>query len=202
MIDLEFEEIRRLVGPHAHRRLEAHAKLRALATIEGALGGQRTQPSEADLRKLARDIRKGRSWQDLFPGVASLRLDTSGSGLTISIRITKAEGEAVRLVPEGTPGAAVVAFRKVNETSFYSLALSDLAEKIGLSQPKTLAAIKELRLQESDDCFRVFTFKTQQLKRYSAKALDALKEGVPKLNMEEVWQRHKPSGKAVPRPKP
>jgi hypothetical protein len=58
-------------------------------------------------------------------------------------------GEAVHLVPEGTPGAMIVSVKRVNELDFYSLGLKDLADKIEISQPRTLALVKHLNLQGS-----------------------------------------------------
>ena len=39
-------------------------------------------------------IREGVGWEELFPGVASLNLSTTGTGINVDIRITKKEGEA------------------------------------------------------------------------------------------------------------
>jgi hypothetical protein len=50
--------------------------------------------------------------------------------------VTKKEGVAVHLVPEGTAGAEVIAVRKVNETGFNSLSHQQVSQQIGLSPPK------------------------------------------------------------------
>ena len=100
-------------------------------------------------------------------------------------------------MPEGTPGATVVAVKRVSELSYYSLGLHQLANKVGLTPPKCLAAIKELRIQESEEYFRLFRIGSQLHKRYSPKALDILKKEVPKLDMQDVWERHKPRRKAA-----
>jgi len=115
MMDLEFREIKELVRPGSRRRLQARAKLRSLAVVEASLRGERSQPTDGELNKLIREIQGNRRWRTLFPGVATLRLDTENTAGSISIRLTKKEGEAVHLVREGTPGATVVAVRRVNE---------------------------------------------------------------------------------------
>ena len=195
LVDIEFEEIRKLVAPKSRQRLAAHAKLRALAIIEASLRGERSQPPEAELETLVKQIQQKRTWQELFPGVASLQLDTSGSGLTVTIRIGKKEGESVRLVPEGTPDATVVAVHKINETSFYSLGLKDLAKKLGLSEPKTLAVVKALGIQKQAELFREITLGKSKFKRYSHLALEKLQKELPTLDIAAIWAAHSPPGK-------
>lgn len=115
LLDEEFAEVKRLVAPGSRKRLEARARLRSLAVIEAALAGQQSQPSKSELDKMIRGIQEGKLWTDLFPGVATLRLNTDGTGLSFSIRLTKREGEAIHLDKEGTPGATIVAIKRVNE---------------------------------------------------------------------------------------
>ena len=201
LIDLDFEEIKSLVAPKSRKRVLAHAKLRALAVIEASLRGERSQPSEGELAKLVRRIQSKAEWPELFPGVASLRLDTSGDGLAVCIRITKKDGDAVHVVPEGTPGATVLAVRKINETSFYSLGLKDLAQKLDLNQAKALALVEELEIQKKEELFRVITLGKSKFKRYSQLALEKIQKELPQLDIDKVWAAHKPSGrKPVPTP--
>ncbi|MBT9132788.1 MAG: hypothetical protein DDT33_01317 [Firmicutes bacterium] len=195
MIETEFQDIKSLLTLNSRKQLEARAKLRGLAIIEASLQGIRSQPSDYELRKLIRQVQKDRSWQDLFPGVASLRLDTDGTGLTVSIRLTKGEGDPVRLVKEDAPEATVVAVKRVNELSYYSLGLKALSEKLGITQPKTLALVKHLRIQESDDYFKTFWLGTTQFKRYSLKALQILREALPAADMNSIWRTHRPRPK-------
>jgi hypothetical protein len=109
LFDMEAREIRKLLAPGSRRRTEAEAKLRSLAIVENALRGEKTQPSIGELRRLAGEIGAGhKSWNEIFPSVATITLTTSGYGPSIDLRISKT-GLPVQLVPEGTPGAAVVA---------------------------------------------------------------------------------------------
>lgn len=191
-INAEFEDIKQLLAPGRRERLQARAKLRALAIIEASLSGVRSQPAEGELGRLAARVMKGETWPDLFPGVATLRLVTKGTGLNVSLRITKSKGEPIHLVPEGTPGATVVAVKRVDELGFYSLGLSDLAEKVGLTQPKTLAVVKHLGIQESADYFKQVRISKSKFKRYSAKALDLIKRKLPELDLAAIWEEHRP----------
>jgi hypothetical protein len=196
MIRAEFEDIRSLVAPTARKMLRARARIRALAVIESSLNGIRTQPGEGDLNRLLRAVRVGKSWDELFPGVASLQLTTdSPDGIPIAIRITKREGQPVHLVPEGTPNAMVVSVKRVNELDYYSLGLKDLAQKTGLSQNRAVALVRHLELQNSTEFFKAIPIGKQIFKRYSQKALDAMHQALKTVDMAKVWSLHKPSGR-------
>ncbi len=196
IIDAEFEEIKKLVAPGHRRGLESAARLRSIAIIDASLSGAKAQPEDGDLKRFVGQIRSGKSWTEIFPGVASLTLDTSGTGMTFSIRLTKKEGVPVHLVPEGTPGATIVSVKRVNELDFYSMSLKNVAGHLGMSMPRALALIQHLKIQDDQEFFRVFTIGSQIHKRYSQKALEHLHEKAGTLNMDEVWSAHKPKGKA------
>lgn len=190
LIDAEFAEIKKLLRPKSRKRLDAKAKLRSLAIIEASVTGVRSQPGEAELKRLIGGITRGTRWQTLFPGVASMNLDTEGSGLTVSIRLAKSKGEPVLLVPEGTPGATVVAVKRVDELGFYSLGLTQLAKKLRMTMPKTLALVRHQKIQDSEDCYKEMRVGKSTFKRYSAIALDRLKSAIQEVDMEEVWLKH------------
>lgn len=189
LMEIEFEDTKRLLKPGSRKEFNAKAKLRSFAIIEASLNGSRLQPSDRELSKLISQIRRGRNWQQIFPGIKRLVLNTDGEGLNVSLKITKKEGQPVHLVPEGTPGATIVAVRKVNELSYYTLSLSELATKLKLSQPKLLAVIRELKMQGKPELYREFKFGTALHKRYSPKALDCLAQELPNLDIDKIWKK-------------
>jgi len=191
MVEADFKEIKQLLKPKSRRQIEAKAKLRALAIVESSLEGIRSQPSELDLKKMVKEVMAGKKWQDIFPGVASLQLSAEGTGINVDIRITKKEGEAVHLVPEGTPGATVLAVKRVNELDYYSLSTTELAKKAKLTSPKLVALVWHLKLQESDEYFKQLKVGKSVFKRYSAKALDKIKKSLSEVNMDEVWAAYR-----------
>jgi hypothetical protein len=192
LISKEFKEIKNLIKPGSRKRIQARAKLRSIAIIESSLKGVRSQPSKTELEKYLREAAKGMKWQNIFPGVASLKLDTEGTGLSVSIRLTKSKGEPVHVVPEGTPGATVVAVKRVNELSYYSLGLKNLAEKLSLTQPKTFALVKYTKIQDSDQYYKEIKVGKSLFKRYSPKALHKLKKSLKIVDMDEVWNTCRP----------
>jgi Domain of unknown function (DUF3644) len=198
LISTEFEEIRTLVAPRSRQRLLAASRLRSLAVLENALSDDSTQPTKRDLDRLVRRVRAGEEWRSLFPGVARLELASEGTGLTVSIRLTKAEGTPVRLVKEGSPEAAdatLPATKRVNELDFYSMGLRSLATKLGISEPRAVALVNHLRIQDNSEYFKAIRVDSQLYKRYSARALDLLKKTLPTIDMKEVWRLHRPGGK-------
>jgi hypothetical protein len=185
------EEIRELVSPHSRKWVEARSKARSLAIMEAAVNGDTVQPSDSELNSLLRKAARGERWDRLFPGVAKLRMDTNGDGISYTIRITKAEGIPIRLVKESEEASGVVAVRRVNELSYYSLGLKDVAQRVGLSAPRTLAVIYHLGLQGDDEYFKQLTIGSARFKRYSNKAVQNIREQLPDLDMGDVWAQWK-----------
>lgn len=195
LMDVEFDDIKKIVKPGSRKLFQARAKLRSFAIVEASLGGSRSQPSESELRKIAKRVSKGENWRDIFPGIRRLKLSAEDNGINVALKITKSKGEPIHLVPEGTPSATVVAVRRVAELDFYTLNLTALAKKTNLTQPKILAVVKHLKLQNNLDYFKEFSFGASHFKRYSPKALDKIVKELPNLNMNQIWNMHKPSGK-------
>ncbi|MDR7548777.1 MAG: hypothetical protein QN131_02415 [Armatimonadota bacterium] len=188
----EVETVRNLLKPGTRRKVQARARIRALAILEAATRGERTQPTDGELNKVLGRLGRGEKWTSVFPGVASLALSVNGEGIPVQIRITKKEGVPIHLVPEGTPGASVVAVRRVNELDYYTLGLKQLAGHIGLSMPRTLAVVRHLRLQQDKEYFKEIQVGSQRFKRYSSKALERVKKELPALNLDDIWARYGP----------
>ncbi len=195
LFDSEVGEIKKLLGPGRRRRLEALARLRPLAILDATIRGEKGQPSDADLRRIGKEVSKGRTWADIFPGAAAVEIVTDGTGPSLLLRLSKKEGIPVQLVPEGTPGALVVAVKRVNELDFYSLGAKQLAEKVGLTMPKLLAVVDYLDLRRNQECYKEFKIGSQTHKRYSPKAIDTIKEALKKESADDIWRKHRTKSK-------
>ncbi|MBZ5676007.1 MAG: hypothetical protein LAP61_17335 [Acidobacteriia bacterium] len=190
LFDNEVKEVTRLLRPGSRRRIEAIAKLRSLAIVEGAFQGEKLQPGESDLQKLAREVKGGKSWEEMFPGVAALDLTSHGHGPAIDLRITKKDGTPVTIVPEGTPGASVVAIKRVDELGFYNLGPTQLAEHLKLTPPKCWALMRYLDLRSDPECFKEFVIGKTRHARYSQKALTRMTDALKEISIEEIWKSH------------
>lgn len=192
LFDTELEEVKKLLEPGKRHRLEALAKLRGLAIVHGAIEGKTTQPTVADLHKLGSSILKGKTLHDLFPGIATVNLTTSGSGLGIELRITKNQGIPVQLVREETvPGAPVIAVKRVDELGFYNLGRDDLAAKVNLNGPMTSAMIWHLDLQNDPDCHKEICIGKSHFHRYSQKAIAKFKQALENVDQAAVWAAYR-----------
>jgi hypothetical protein len=195
LFEREVEEVKKLLKPGGRKQIQATARLKTLAILDGAVKGERIQPSAGELRKLIKRVRGGLTWEQLFPGIASIQITADGHGPSISLRITKKEGIPIQLVKEGTEGSFVGGVKRVNELDFYSLRLGQLSEKLALSEPKTLALIRHAKLQENPDHYKLIQIGSSKFPRYSAKALDYLAATLPAVSMDEVWNAHRPRKK-------
>ena len=102
-------------------------------------------------------------------------MTSSGSGPSFSLRITKKEGIPIQLVPEGTPGASVVAVKRVDELGFYSLGARELAVKCSVSVPAVISAVDFLALREDKEFYKEIRIGKSTFKRYSPAAIPEIK---------------------------
>ena len=198
LFESEIDEIRKLLRPGRRRKIEAEARLRPLTILDATIRGEKGQPGQGDLRRIARSIIKGQDWAAVFPGVAAVNITAEGAGASLSLRLTKKEGAPIHLVPEGTPGASVVAVKRVNELDYYSLGAKQLAENVGLSLPMLLVVIHHLKIREDKDCYKEFKIGKSLHKRYSPQAINVVSDALKKIKPEEIWAAHYPKkAKAV-----
>ncbi len=188
-------EIERLLAPGSRRTVEALAKLRALGITEGALNGEPGPPSDLDLNRLSKAVRKGLPWESIFPGVASLETTASGTGLAMNFRISKKEGMEIRVVPEGTPGAVVV-LKRVNELGFYSLTFKELAAKVKLTTARTTALLWHLNLKDDPDYAKEFALGKTKIRQYSPKTVERINDALATIDIDQVWEKWKNRGKS------
>ncbi len=192
LVNAEFEDIRQMVAPRSRKKLQARAKMRALAVVEASLNGVRSQPGDSELDRLLVRVRDGAPWHEIFPGVATLEISSEArEGIPVAIRIAKKEGEEVHLVPEGTPGAMTVSVKRVNELDYYSLGLKQLAAKCQLSPNRAVALVRHLGLQDSTEFFKVVVIGKSTFKRYSEKALLAMQQALATVDMDKVWSLYR-----------
>ena len=184
-------EIQRLLSPGRRRRVEARAKLRGLAIVDRAIHGEDRQPTDGELSVYGDSVASGKGWHDVFPAVPTIQLTATGTGPSLDLRISKRDGIPTNLVPEGTPGANVVAVRKVDSLGFYNLGRDQVASHLGLSGPKTTALIWYLKVKDDDEYFRRVTIGKSSFDRYSQKAIERLSGEIETLDIDEVWTSYK-----------
>ncbi|WP_078323005.1 DUF3644 domain-containing protein [Mycobacteroides chelonae] len=190
MFATELDTVKQLLAPGRRHRHEAEAKLRGLAIVDGALQGQFVQPSESELRKLGSRLTGGEKFDQLFPGIGAVTFQTSGVGPSLSLRIAKKEGVPVTVVPEGTPGAGVIALKRVDQLGFYNLGHHELAKKIGITTNKTTAAIRILGIKDDPECYKQVAIGKVKYQRYSQNAIQRIKDLLIEKTPEEIWDEY------------
>jgi hypothetical protein len=190
LFDSEVAEIKKLLKPGRRRQIEALARLRPLAILDATIRGEKGQPSNADLRRIGKEVAKGGAWVDVFRGAAAVEIAADGAGPSLSLRLSKKEGIPIQLVAEGTPGASVVAVKRVDELGFYSLGAKQLAEKVGLTMPKAVAVVDYLGLRGQSECYKEIKIGKAVFKRCSPKAIEAIKEALEREGADEIWRKH------------
>jgi hypothetical protein len=182
--------IKDLMRPSKRRRVEARARLRALAIFEASTRGGTSQPSDSELDSMLQRLAASGDWERLLPGLASLALVHEGNAIPVGLRITKREGTPVQLVQEGAPGATVVAVHKVNELSYYTLGRDDCAEKAELTGPQATALIVHLGLRSDADFCREIKIGKMTYMRYSQKVVERLRAAKGQLDVAEITRSH------------
>lgn len=191
LFDSEVQEIKKLLQPGRRRRIEAVARLRPLAILDATIRGEKGQPSDSDLRRLGKEILQGKTWDRIFQGVAAVEITSDGTGPSLSLRLSKKEGIPIQLVAEGTPGASIVAVKRVNELDFYSLGAKQFADKCGLTLPRLIAIVDYLGLRGASEYYNEIKIGKLVFKRYSPKAIDRIKKVLEKESADEIWAKHK-----------
>jgi hypothetical protein len=189
LFDSEVSEIRKLLSPGRRRRVEAEAKLRPLAILDSTIAGEKGQPSTRNLRLIGQKLNAGAKWQDVFRGAASIEITVDGKGPNLSLRLSKKEGMPIHLVPEGTPGASIVAIKRVDELGFYSLGARELAEKCGLTMPKAVTVVDHLGLRKHAECYKEIRIGKSIFKRYSQRAVEEIKSCLQETSSDEIWKQ-------------
>jgi hypothetical protein len=191
LFESEVEEIKKLLRPGKRRQIEAMARLRPLAILDATIQGEKGQPSDADLRRIGREVVSGKAWIDAFKGASAVEITAEGVGPSLSLRLNKKEGIPIQLVAEGTPGSSVVAIKRVNELDFYSLGAKQLAEKLGVSMPRALAVVDHCGVRSKAECYKEFKLGSQLHKRYSQKALEVISDLLKTDSVDEIWQQRR-----------
>jgi hypothetical protein len=80
-----------------------------------------------------------------------------------------------------------VAVHKVDSLGFYNLGRDQVAERLGLSGPKTTALIRHAKIKDDAECYRRITIGKTSFDRYSQKAIERLREAQKTADMDQVW---------------
>lgn len=190
LFDEQFAQIKHLLTPGRRQRAEARAQIRALLAMEGHVA-EEVLVTERDVNRVEKAIKAGRSLREVFPRLANVAATVEGTGVAVTVRISKKEGVPVQFVPADDP-RDVAAVRDVDLQKKYHFAARDLAEHVGLTPPRATALRRYLGIDEDEDDVHVFTFGKLKVIQYSDNALRKMREALDEVDMAEVWRLHGP----------
>lgn len=190
LVDREYQNIAALLKPGRRARAEADARVRALLAMESQVDSE-AAVSTADVRRVVKGIQAGKPRAAVFPSLAEVATAVDGGGTTVEVRFVKKEGLPVRLVKDDEGAADAAAIRLVPLQRKFHWGAFELADKLGLSRPRSTALRQHLGIDMDADCAYTFTFGSQKHLRYSDNAYtrmrDALEGGV---DMAAIWTSH------------
>ncbi len=186
MFDIEIEEVKKLLGPGRRQQVEAMARLRGIAVVHAAIEGKTTLPTNSELQKLSKKVLDGEKPNQLFPGLATVNLTSTGDGPSFDLRITKNEGMAVYLVGEDVAGATLIGVKRVDELGYYTLGRDAVAEKVNLNTSQTSAMIWHLKLKGDLTYYKEFKIGATRHKLYSQKSVAKILEALKNVKIAEI----------------
>ncbi|WP_211359047.1 hypothetical protein [Nesterenkonia populi] len=156
VVGKEVEQISAMLRPGKRQTAEARARLIPLLALDRAARGETEPPAESEIQRIVGAVKDQREWSSVFPGVVGLQLvgglRSSDHVQEVSLRIDPKRGElAVRPADEDEEA---VAYREVDTFDKYSLKLTKLGGKLGLSRHQGLAVVEALGLKDDPKCYR------------------------------------------------
>lgn len=194
LVDREYKLIADLLKPGKRKRDEARARIRALLAMEG-LAAEEVQISEKDINRIEKAVKAGSELGDVFPRLNTVASTIEGDGAAITVHFSKKEGPPVRYVAGDDPHG-VAAVREVDLQKKFHMGATDLANRLGLSGPRSVALRRCLNIDEDPSCRRTFEFGKAKHDRFSDNARNQMKAAMEGgIDMDQVWNDHRPRAK-------
>jgi hypothetical protein len=153
-------------------------RIRTLLAMESHVA-EGVDISEADIDRVEKAIRRGKSRSDVFPRLGSLDTKISDTGATVSVRFTRKAGEGtpVRLIGADDPTEAA-AVREVDLQKRFHLSETPLAKVLKLTPHKSHALRQKLGIDADQQCMHTFTFGKSKHPRFSDNATTRMREAL------------------------
>lgn len=100
-------------------------------------------------------------------------------------------------LPEEADAAAI---REFDLQKRFHLTVAALSDRLGLTPPRCKALRDHLGIDGDETCRHVFEFGSQKHPRYSDKAVGEIKKARDSLDLEAIWESHRPApvGRRLP----
>lgn len=191
LVDAEYSQITALLAPGRRASHEARARIRTLLAMEAHVEPDATVSSK-DVDRVEKGIKAGQTRSQVFPKLENIGTSIQGTGVSLTVHFTKKQGAPVHFVAEGDGPASAI--REVDLARKFHMSASDLAAKLSLTGPRSIALRRHLGIDEDQSSRHVFVFDSQKIARFSDNAFRAMKDAKETLDMDAVWEAHKPTG--------
>jgi hypothetical protein len=199
LVESELAAVGELLKPGRRRVAEASARLRPLLSLDGSATGRSDQPTEAEVTRAERQLRAGKGWREVFPGLAQLSLDVAGPNADaqeVVLRIGKSQDSVpVRRARPGEEGA--LAYRGVSPFEEFGIKLSEFGKKLGITRTQGYAVIRGLDLKKDERSYfcRLTASGNVVYQGLSARALDRGRQALqdPKFDLTAATEDYKAS---------
>lgn len=197
ILDEEYSQIAALLRPGRRAGHEARARIRTLLAMEAHVEPD-TRVSNKDVGRVERGIRAGSPRSTVFPRLADVATAIDGAGVDLTVHFTKKQGAPVRYVADESELAAGI--REVDLLKKYHRSATKLADAVGITAPRSTALRRHLGLDEDGPFSHLFELDSVRQRRYSDNALTAMRAACAAVDMDAVWQGHKPQGRGASKP--
>lgn len=193
LVDDEFSRLQQVLSRPDMTRQQAMAALRPLMAFKIGGEARHRRMTTRELEVAIENLRAAENWRVTFPEIAKLEFCSEGDGIPIGFKVVKNDPNAipVRVLKAGDeeePRGTII-HREINILDKFNLGLGSLADNLGITTARALAMIREYRIQEDRESFRTIEIGATRIKRYSKRALDALRAKLD--TVEKVWEKHR-----------
>ncbi len=190
LIDRQYRQIHDLLETGKRRRPEARSLIRSMLAMEGH-AAEDVRVSERDVNRVQKGMKEGKSLGEVFPRLTTVGADIQSDGPSVTVHFTKKKGAPVHFIPADDPTASA-AVREVDLQRKFHWTATELAEKLGLTNPKATALRRHLGIDDQPESVHEFHFGGLNVIQYSDNAFTQMRKELddPDVDMEAIWRKH------------
>lgn len=197
ILDEEYSQIEALLQPGRRAGHEARARIRTLLAMEAHVEPD-ARVSNKDVDRVERGVRSGESREHVFPRLENVATAIDGTGLTLTVHFAKKQGAPVRYVADDSVPAAAI--REVDLLKKYHRSATKLASALGLTTSRSTALRRHLGIDEEGPYSHLIELDATRLRRYSDNAFTTMRDAITTVDMDAIWQAHRPRSRSNARP--
>ena len=192
LIDAQFAQIQRLLRPGTRQHSSARAMVRGLLALEAHTADRVVEVSEKDVNRVVHAVRADKSREQVFPRLRTLGTESfEGGELLVKVKFVRNDPTAVpvRYVSEGEDAAAI---REYDLHDKFHWSATQLAQKLGITIPKSKALRWKLDIDADETCRHDFTFGKSHFVGFSDNAFTKMRDtmNVDGFSIDEVWNEY------------